>query len=268
MSFTCERCGFPTNNINKLIKHLKEEIQCRPIKSKTPHAELIAKLQPPPSQDTLTCNICQRISKTIGGMKTHMKSCQSKHTPPKQDGDDVSPDVKDTPVIISPTIIDQKRPLYLHKNTPSHKHLHAFTSKNFDWESLNISDATYIECCQAESQGIVDLFVILHNIPEYANIKWHQGKLIIFDGKGWTEALNTEKLFTKHLGNIYSVLEEKWCDYLMNVRTGNIEPQNTLCNEVVERIDEFFYTTIVDDESVYFHCKDSLDDYLETLKST
>lgn len=53
----------------------------------------------------------------------------------------------------------------------------------------------------------------------------------------------------------------------MNVRVGNIAEDMVLSPDTIQHVDDFFYTKIVDDESVYFHCHTLLDDYLETLKS-
>lgn len=210
MSITCERCGYPACNLNKLLKHLKEEIQCRPIKSKISHAELINKYRPPPSVESLTCTNCNRIFKSISGVKVHTKTCRMKpDAQPQLTANDQEQSTTTTSVSAKDEVHNgAKRLTYIHKNMTCHKDLHAFT-KDIDWEHVDISPETYLECCVTTSQGIVDLFATVHNIPEHANIKWHQGKLIIFDGKGWTEAVNTEQLFSKHLGYIYSLLEEK-----------------------------------------------------------
>ena len=74
-------------------------------------------------------------------------------------------------------------------------------------------------------------------------------------------------MFPRHLGEIYTILEEKWCDYQMNIRCGLVADEDILNDDEMQRIDEFFYTTIVDDESVFFHCANILDSHLETLKS-
>lgn len=266
MSLTCERCGFPASTLNKLIKHLKDEVQCRPLKSRISHADLLLKLRPPPSKESLTCLHCQSVYKSVGGLKLHLRSCKAKDTElPNIDADitvecneeNKSHEKKDT----------TRKHIYIHKNMTSHKNLHAFT-KDIECSALNISEVTYIECCQALSRGVVDLFAMLHNIPEHENIKWYNDKLIVFDGKGWTEASGmVDDLVIKHLGNIFSILEEKWCDYQMNLRCGVVADEDILPDEDIARIEEFLYNTIVDDDSVYFHCKEQLNEYLETLKS-
>lgn len=287
MTIICERCCFPASDLSKLIKHLKDAVQCRPIKSKISHEDLIKKLKPPPTQENLTCKYCKLVCKSSGGLKTHSNKCKAKiNTTHNNDEASTSASVTNTTQVPEPTsvsiseslheiepIVDvvtkdvekrKKPPTYFHKNLTSSKELQPF-SKDINWDNIHFSDDTYLECCINCSQGIVDMFALLHNIPEYENIKAHQGKIIVFDGKGWKEV--NEDMFPRHLGEIYTILEEKWCDYQMNIRCGLVADEDILNDDEMQRIDEFFYRTIVDDESVFFHCANILDSHLETLKS-
>lgn len=280
MTIICERCSYPASDLSKLIKHLKDAVQCRPIKSRISHEDLIKKLKPPPTQENLTCKHCKLVCKSSGGLKHHINKCKVK---PNTSNDEAStsasvqstqeltetrqelPEPEIQLVDITTKDVEKRKPpTYFHKNLTSSKELQPF-SKDINWDNIHFSEDTYLECCINCSQGIVDLFALLHNIPEYENIKAHQGKIIVFDGKGWKEV--NENMFPRHLGEIYTILEEKWCDYQMNIRCGLVDDKDILNNDEMQRIDEFFYTTIVDDDSVFFHCANILDSHLETLKS-
>jgi hypothetical protein len=266
MTMNCERCGFPAQNISRLIKHIKTIVQCPSTRSKISHEELIDKLRPPPCIHDLTCTICHQVCKTPAGLKTHLRACKAKNQPPNPNPNTVIEDTihLDNVVIPVPSKRDSKKPTYIHKNMSHHKDLKSFTC-DINLIDFNLNEQFYIDCCSSKIQGVVDFFIKVHNHPDYENIKWYNDKLIIYDGKGWTEL--TEGHLIQHLGSLFSILEEKWCDYQMHIRCGMILHNDILCDNIQSSIDEFFYTCIVDDESVHFHCKKELEDYLQTLKN-
>jgi hypothetical protein len=265
MSIICERCGFPAQNLSRLIKHINTIVQCPSTKSRISHEELINKLRPPPSVDELTCTICKQVCKTLAGVKIHMHACKAKNQ--ASDHKEVSNTVHVLEnVIITPPNQkkNQKKTTYIHKNMSQHKDLKPFNSE-IVIDDLKLTDSFLQECCASKKQGIIDLFVKVHNHPDHDNLKWHNDKLIVYDGKGWTDM--TELHLIQHLGSLFSILEEKWCDYQMNIRCGVFCQDDVLSDTIQKGIDEFFYTSIVDDESVYFYCKSDLEEYLQTLKN-
>lgn len=129
------------------------------------------------------------------------------------------------------------------------------------WAELNIPEETYFKCSVNVPQGIVDMFAHLHTQEHHDNIKWKGDKLLAFDGNTWCEV--NDNIMAKHLGFIFGILEERWCDYQTSVRCG--------CDSIIDEeqangIDTFYYDDIVDDDSLMFYCKDSLYSYLHTLK--
>jgi hypothetical protein len=153
--------------------------------------------------------------------------------------------------------------VYFHKNVVVHKALHPFI-KDIEWDTFDLDDQFFIDCLECKAHGIIDLFSFLHRHPNHDNIKWSNNKLVVYNGKGWIEA--SEPLLVKHVGLLYYVLEEKWFDYQSKIRCGIIEHKDALDQSIQKDIDKFVYDDIVDDESVFFHCKDLLLEYLETLK--
>lgn len=256
MENKCERCGYIASSKPNLIKHVKDERICRAILSSISHIDLLNKLQPPPD---LTCRFCNLLCKSKGSHTTHTKyHC---HLNPdrldiKRNNNDASTSNQDT---TQNETITRK---YFHKNTSKTNGLCPF-NKDIEWKHLQISYDNVLKCIVNKNQGIVDLFILLHSHDEHKNIEWINDKLVIFDGKGWTEL--DDDLLAKHLGFMYSYMEECWCDYLMDVRCETTHFR--LDDEVVVSIDDFMYNQIVDDESVIFHCGDILLEYLETLKT-
>jgi hypothetical protein len=261
MENKCERCGYIASSKVNLIKHVKDERICRPILSSISHIDLLNKLQPPPD---LTCKFCNLLCKTKTAHTTHIKyHC---HLNPdrvdrKRNKNDVA-STSNEDSQINRTKNETCIRKYFHRHTSTTNGLYFF-NKDINWSEIHISNDTLLKCIINTKQGIVDLFILLHSHDKHKNIEWLNDKLIIFDGKGWTEL--DDDLLAKHLGFLYSYLEEHWCDYLMNVRC---ETTNAILDEeVVESIDDFMYNQIVDDESVLFQCGDVLLEYLETLKT-
>jgi hypothetical protein len=231
--------------------------------------DLLNKLQPPPPPGLLTCQYCNQQCKSKGGLTTHLKHCKQKnasaststnHTSLANDNDNVaSTSKKATEDAKGKT----NKHVYFHKNVVVHKALHPFTH-DIEWGSFEIEDTFFLDCLECKAHGIIELFSFLHRHPNHDNIKWSNNKLVVFNGKGWIEA--SESLLVKHLGLLYSILEEKWFDYQSHIRCDIIKPKDALDECIQKDVDKFIYEDIVDDDSVFFHCKDILYEYLETLK--
>lgn len=261
----CERCGFPAPSKERLIRHVKDGMQCRPLKSKISLEDLMKKLRPPALMASLVCPHCNQQCKSKGGLTTHLKHCKQKETNISQQDNNCVPSSSSTATATENEVVEQKekKHVYFHKNVVVHKALHPFQTE-IEWETFDIEPSFVLDCCECRTNGIVELFAYVHRHPNHDNIKWSNNKLIVFNGKGWVEA--TENVLIKHIGFLYFFLEEKWCDYQSNLRCGVVEPKNIIDEETQKDIDKFFYDDIVDDESVYFHCKDVLQDYLSSLK--
>jgi len=203
---------------------------------------------------SLQCTYCNRVCKSKGGLTHHRKSCEKKHNTAESSASGASTSTAEVPHT------PERR--YFHKNIHKYKSMKSFIA-DVAWDELAIHEDKYVEFCTYMASGIIDLFVFLHNSEHHDNIQWHHDKLVAFDGKGWTEV--DDKMLSLHLGFIFAILEEKWCDYQMNIRCGIQE--SSLSEDVTSSIDEFFYDTIVDDDSLLFHCCDLLFEYLETMKS-
>lgn len=261
MDFKCERCGYIAPNKNNLIKHVKDERMCRPILSSISHIDLLNKLQPPPD---LICKFCNLLCKSKRSHTIHIKYyC---HLNPdridikKNNNDVASTSNKHSDINTTQYEIITRK--YFHKHTSKTNGLFPFT-QDITWNRVNIPNDDILKCIMNKSQGIIDLFILLHSHDEHKNIEWINNKLIVYDGKGWTEL--DDDLLAKHLGFLYSYMEECWCDYLMDVRCENIS--SLFNDDSIASIDDFMYNEIVDDKSVLFHCGDILLEYLETLKT-
>lgn len=258
MENKCERCGYIAPNSKSLIKHVKEEKMCPSILSTISHIELLNKLQPPPD---LTCKFCKLLCKSKNAHTRHIKyHC---HLNPARI--EIKKNTTNTPLMVNTDnnekIVETVRK-YIHKDTPNTKGLFPF-NKDIEWEKTKISKQEVLECITNINQGVVDLFINLHSIDGHKNIEWINDKLLVYDGKGWTEM--NDNLLSTHLGFIFSYMEECWCDYLMDVRCGNVQP--CLDEQTIQNIDKFFYEEIVDEDSVMFYCADIMYEYLETLKT-
>lgn len=269
----CERCGFEAKNISRLITHWKGERQCPALHSKISHQQLIERYKPATPIDLLTCSHCQKVCKTTGGLKIHFKKCHStnvEHLEPNT-GDEASTSQQHPTqaTVKRVTEVQHTRKAYPYKDVYKNNALLSFT-KEIDWAPLNLDKVFLLECCVNKEKGIVDLFRALHERPNHDNIKWFleekssTHKLIVYDGKKWIDA--NDKHFRCHLGYIYSFLEEFWCDYQMDIRCNNIMEEDALSQRTRDIVEEFFYETIVDDESVMFYCRDLIHEYLEDVK--
>ena len=278
MAYQCERCGYPAPSRERLLKHVKDGTQCRPLISKITLQDLLHKLQPPLPPELLTCLHCSLQCKSKGGLTTHLRHCKQKHalanTNTQQNAtvSDNESNLQQTPTdnlastskkVVEDTKGKTNKHVYFHKNVVIHKALHPFT-QDIEWGTFEIKDSFFLDCLECKAHGIIDLFSFLHTHPNHDNIKWSNNKLVIFNGKGWVEA--SEPLLVKHLGQLYYILEEKWFDYQANIRCGIIESNDALEQCIQKDIDKFMYEDIVDDESVFFHCKDIFYEYLESLK--
>lgn len=190
----------------------------------------------------ITCSYCNMSCKSKGGLTHHLRYCKVKN-----DGD----------INVASSKSSHKK-----QNYTSNKDLHPF-NKDIDWSNSDLSENFFIECCVRRDKGIVDLFEELHKHPNHYNIKYSNNKLLVFDGNGWVRL--QENMLRDHLGFLYSALEEKWCDYLMDIRCGNVNRPYVSCDDIAE-VERFLYDTIVDDDSVLFYCKDLLYDSIEELK--
>jgi hypothetical protein len=188
---------------------------------------------------------------SVGEQKEHYKTCTV--------GTSASANTTQDASTSSPTPEKHK---YIHKNVPDVIGLHPFTEE-IDWANEDIPKDVFVECCLSTNQGIVDLFAYLHSLSKHNNVCWHNGKIIVYDGKGWTEA--TDKMFATHVWYMFSILEESWYDYMTNVRCGVIA-ENTISKADETAIDDYYYNKIVDDESVLFHSMKQLQNYLNVIQ--
>lgn len=263
MESKCERCGYISPSKKVLIKHVKDEKMCPSILSTISHIDLLNKLQPPPN---LTCKFCNLLCKSKNAHTSHIKyHCHKnpnkldKKKPSSSDIASTSNSESNQNNTKQPSEIIRK---YVHKDTSKTKGLFPF-NKDVEWNKLQISQNEIMKCIINLNQGLVDIFILLHSHDEHKNIEWINDKLVVYDGKGWTEL--DETLLSTHLGFLFSYMEECWCDYLMDVRCDNIT--SFIDEETTSSIDDFFYERIVDEDSVLFHCGDIMYEYLETLKT-
>jgi len=279
--FRCQRCGFETTSEPKLLKHWRAELQCPALYSKVKHQELIEQIRPKPTIEQRTCQHCHKEFKSVGGMKNHAHKCKSKNeTQTNAEPSQQTPINQLTNVVIDTTEKKTKRQVnsiaeIRKKKTPYStieisNQLHAF-DKEIDWSTLQIERTNVLELCRKKAEGIVDLFIELHNNELHENIRWfydnkhEQYKLIVYNGTKWIDI--SHSLITQHLWYIYSFLEEYWCDYQSAIRCDAISSEEVLPDSEQKSIDEFFYDVVVDDESVFFHCKDMFYEYMEAIKT-
>jgi hypothetical protein len=272
----CQRCGFEATSEPKLLKHWRAELQCPALYSKVKHQELIEQIRPKPTIEQRTCQHCHKEFKSVGGMKTHSHKCKAKAEEPSQE----TPANQLSNVVIDTVGKKNKRPVNslaeIRKKRTSYNtietsnQLHAF-DKDIDWSKLKLERTNVIELCRKKAEGIVDLFIELHNNENHENIRWFydekhdQYKLIVYNGTKWVDV--NHKVITQHLWYIYSFLEEHWCDYQSAIRCDAISKEEILSDSEQQSIDEFYYDAIVDDESVFFHCKDMFYEYMEATKT-
>jgi len=261
----CERCGFNAKKLEDLYTHVKSQT-CNPLKSDTSYDIIITRLKTYPRFSKRICPTCDHVFATGCEQKEHSKTCKPEHASTSAIASTIASTSANTPnttqVIASASGQHPEKHKYIHKNVPDVTGLHPFTEE-IDWANEDIPKDVFQECCLSTSQGIVDLFAYLHSQSSHHNICWHNGKIIVFDGKGWTEA--TDKMFATHVGYIFSILEESWYDYMMGIRCGII-PENSISQAEQSSIDDYYYDKIVDDESVLFYSMKQLEDYLNVIQ--
>ena len=128
--------------------------------------------------------------------------------------------------------------------------------------NCGIDKQKILEYASREDEGIVQFFIDLHSRESHKNIKWRQEELVVYIDNEWVFA--NQYLLCSHIGMLYSIIEETWCDYEMDLRCGN--RQSIFDTDVVARTNKFLYEVIVDDASVLFQCENKLIAYLEGLK--
>lgn len=280
----CERCGFNAKKLEELYTHAKLRT-CNPLKSNTSYDDIIARVKSYPIFGRRICPTCDHVFATVCEQKEHAKTCHATTNlsltvnPSAVASASASVNASantsanlsesanasaNTSANVSTSIINPtpEKHKYIHKNVPDVTGLHPFT-EDIDWANEDIPKDVFEECCLNTSQGIVDLFAYLHSLSNHNNICWHNGRILVFDGKGWTEA--TDKMFANHLWHIYSILEESWYDYKMNIRCG-ITAESSISEIDETAIDDYYYTKIVDDESVLFHSMKQLQNYLNVIQ--
>lgn len=259
----CERCGFNAKKLEELYTHAKLRT-CNPLKSDTSYDDIITRLKSSPIFGRRICSICDHVFATVCEQKEHVKMCHATTTLPLTVNPNANASISTNASTSSVSIINStpEKHKYLHKNVPDVTGLHPFTEE-IDWTNEDIPKDVFEECCLNTSQGIVDLFAYLHSLSKHNNICWHNGRILVFDGKGWTEA--TDKMFAIHVGYIFSILEESWYDYMMNIRCGVI-PKSSISEADETAINDYYYNKIVDDESVLFHSMKQLQNYLNVIQ--
>lgn len=248
----CDRCGWNAKNLEELYAHVKLRT-CNPLKSDTSHDVIISRLKTYPRFSKRICPKCDDVFATVCEQKEHSKTCTAHASASPSTSANTTEDA--TP----PTPEKHK---YIHKNVPDVTGLHSFMEE-IDWASEDIPKDVFEECCLNTSQGIVDLFAYLHSLSKHNNICWHNGRILVYDGKGWTEA--NDKMFATHVGYIFSILEENWYDYMTNIRCGII-PESSISKTDEVAINDYYYNKIVDDESVLFHSMKQLQNYLNVIQ--
>lgn len=257
----CERCGFIADDTRKLIQHLRDEEACPPTHSTLTHTDIIERLV---KILDLTCSFCGREFTTKAGKANHVRSC--KENPTRVQKGASTSNVASTST--GSTKQGKKKNLNANANTSANlstqKNPNIFPfDKDLTLADCGCSSQEILSFVSLEGEGIGKFFSLLHNKPEHKNIKWQKNKYVVYDGEGWIEL--DDNVLSTHIGMLYSVMEEVWCDYEMEVRCESAT--SIYDNETVAKINKFMYETIVDDDSVMFHCEDWLMKYLDGLKS-
>lgn len=277
----CQRCGFEAANEAKILKHWRAELQCPALYSKVKHQELIEQIRPKPTIEQRTCPHCNKEFKSVGGMKNHSNKCKSKSENHivKETSQDTSNNQHNNVVIETvakqtkktvQSLAELRKRKNAYNTIETYNQLHAF-DKEIDWSKVQVDKTTIIELCRKKEEGIIDLFIKLHNNDNYDNIRWffdeqhEQYKLIVYNGTKWVDI--SHKAITQHLWDLYSFLEEHWCDYQSSIRCDALSNEELLSDNEQKSIDEFYYDAIVDEESVFFYCKDMFYEYLEAVKT-
>lgn len=262
--YKCERCGFIASDTRKLIQHLLDEAPCPPTHSTLSHSDIVERLQ---KILELTCLMCGREFSSKSGKSNHMRSCKNKQIP------SLSPSPNNSNGEASTSSPKKKTRKQASKSTSGTSI--ASTSKRqelhpFDKE-LTLADCgysaqevlRYIVSDGDVGKGIGQFFNDLHSKNEHKNIKWQKDKYLVYvEDDGWVELV--DELLCSHIGLIYSLMEEVWCDYEMSVRCGTCECSYD--DETVARVNLFMYELIVDDSSVMLYCEDWLVKYLDRMK--
>lgn len=252
----CDRCGFVAEDVKKLIAHLRDGASCPPLHSTLAHADLIERLV---AIDNLSCRFCHRLFSRPGGKTLHTKHC--KLNPERVDRKTSNVASVNVNASGASTSTSGNTRIKTNGGSSKYKHLHPFCS-DVDVEDCGIDRKKILQYALGNEQGIVDLFIDLHSRDKHKNIKWSQNKLIVYDGHSWVEL--DDYLLQTHLGMLYSIIEEVWCDYEMEVR---LETCDVVYDaETIARVNKFLYDLIVDDESVLLYCADLLAAYLEGIK--
>lgn len=257
----CERCGYVAQNIPRLINHLRNETSCPSTYSNLAHGDLIERLV---KLDKLTCEYCHRVLGSRSGKVTHVKHCKLNLQNTRTHV--VIPSQKQAKE--SKTIQKKSIERNVTKCTSSKdQHLVPFGNE-IELKEIGFSVEHILGYATQLEQGIISFFADLHTKDMYRNIKWKHDKpvgdvLVIYDGERWIEM--TDKIMCQHLGMLYGIIEEIWCDYEMDVRCGKCQP--LFDEQTLAKVNNFLYDVVVDDESVMFCCQDLLFEYLQEIKA-
>lgn len=264
----CDRCGFVADDRRKLIAHLRNEASCPPLLSTLAHQDIIDQ-----HMATLerTCYTCWQVFSTKAGKTRHAKVCNIKQiqrtsqnsnrqTSHEHSNGQTSQEHSNGQTSLLPIKV-KKSNQKGNKKVKKVNNLFPFDGE-ITTTNCGIDKQKILEYASREDEGIVQFFIDLHSMDNHKNIKWIEGKLVVYVDNKWIFA--DQHLLCSHIGMLYSIIEETWCDYEMDLRCGN--RQSIFDTNVVERTNKFLYEVIVDDTSVLFQCEDKLIAYLEGLK--
>lgn len=261
----CDRCGYVANDTRKLIQHLLEEASCPPTYSTLSHSDIIERLN---KILELTCSLCGREFASKAGKTNHMRSCKNKSSS--------NSNVPSTSATKKKSKNEKKQSINVASSSKrKHQEIYPF-DKELTLEDCGFSMQELLTYIVYEGEvgeeinlgeGIGKFFTKLHSKKEHNNIKWRKEKdtdkyLVYVDNDGWVEL--DDDILCKHIGMLYSLMEEVWCDYEMSVRCGTNEC--VYDEETVARVNKFMYELIVDDSSVMFYCQDWIVKFLDGLK--